>query len=150
VGIVVICDNKKYCIPLSSPKPKHEKMKNDKDFTRIIFYGELIGVLNFNSMIPVDDSVLKPLNLQPKQSDTPQERKYKKMCAKQLTWCQHNQDAIVKKANKLYLLVTENPDKFRNLTRRCCDFKKLESVLEKKIADSLICTVRTDYTTTDT
>ena len=28
VGIVVICASKQYCIPLSSPKAKHEKMKN--------------------------------------------------------------------------------------------------------------------------
>ena len=25
VGIIVVCDDKKYCVPLSSPKPKHEK-----------------------------------------------------------------------------------------------------------------------------
>jgi len=27
VGIIIILDDKKYCVPLSSPKPKHEKMK---------------------------------------------------------------------------------------------------------------------------
>ena len=36
VGIIIVCDNKKYCIPLSSPKPKHQKMKNDIDFMKII------------------------------------------------------------------------------------------------------------------
>lgn len=35
VGIVVIFNQKKYCIPLTSPKPKHQIMKNDKDFSRI-------------------------------------------------------------------------------------------------------------------
>lgn len=29
--------------------------------------------------------------------------------------------------------VTETPDKMRMVTKRCCDFKKLEAVLEKKL-----------------
>ena len=52
------------------------------------------------------------------------------MAAKQLDWCQRNQEAIVKKANKLYMLVqSEKASGF--LKRRCCDFKKLETVLQK-------------------
>ena len=35
VGIVVICRDQKYCIPLTSPKPKHDTMKNGKDFSKI-------------------------------------------------------------------------------------------------------------------
>ena len=59
VGIVVICNQKKYCIPLTSPKPKHQTMKNDRDFSRMFDKGnKLIGCLNFNNMLPVDDSVL--------------------------------------------------------------------------------------------
>ena len=58
------------------------------------------------------------------------------MTAKQLNWCQQNQDAIVIKANKLYGIITQTPEKSRNLTRRCCDFKKLEEVLEKRLAKS--------------
>ena len=34
VGIVVVCESKRYCIPLSSPKPKHEHMRTDKDFSK--------------------------------------------------------------------------------------------------------------------
>lgn len=34
VGTVVICNQKKYCVPLTSPKPKHQTMKNDRDFSR--------------------------------------------------------------------------------------------------------------------
>ena len=36
VGIVVICGEKQYCIPLSSPKEKHKNMKNGVDFHRIL------------------------------------------------------------------------------------------------------------------
>lgn len=55
VGIIIVCNNKKYCIPLSSPKQKHNKMKNDVDFTKIYDGDKLIGVLNFNNMIPIDE-----------------------------------------------------------------------------------------------
>ena len=136
VGIVVIMNDKKYCIPLSSPKSKHNQMKNDVDFTKIYDKDKLLGVLNFNNMIPVDESVLKPLDLRIKSNDSPQTAHYKKMTAKQLNWCQQNQDAIVVKANKLYGIITQTPEKSRNLTRRCCDFKKLEAVLEKRLAKS--------------
>lgn len=47
VGIVIICGIHKYCIPLSSPKEKHKKMKNSMDFSKIEINGRLLGVLNF-------------------------------------------------------------------------------------------------------
>lgn len=63
VGIVIICGTKKYCVPLSSPKPKHSSMKNDVDFMKIMDGETLIVVMNFNNMIPVDESCTIPLNL---------------------------------------------------------------------------------------
>lgn len=132
VGIVVICDNKKYCIPLSSPKPKHEKMKNEKDFSKIYNKNDkLIGVLNFNSMIPVNDVVINEIDLHIRPNDSQRDKYYKGLLNDQLDWCNDNQALIETKANKLYFLVTQMPDKMKNLTRRCCDFKKLEAVLEK-------------------
>ncbi len=130
VGIVIVCGTRKYCVPLSSPKPKHKSMKNDVDFTKIMDGEKLIGVLNFNNMIPVDESCTIPLNLRIVGKDDTVMRRYKKMAAKQLDWCQHNQEAIVKKANKLYAMVQgEKTSVF--LKRRCCDFRKLEAVLQK-------------------
>lgn len=132
VGIVVICDKKEYCIPLSSPKPKHENMKNDTDFSRIIDRnGKLIGVLNFNLMIPVEKSLIKEIDLNITKSDSSQLSNYKHLMKDQLKWCNENIDKIIKKANKLYQIVTANPEKSYNLIRRCCDFKKLEYILEK-------------------
>jgi protein AbiQ len=132
VGIITVCNGKKYCIPLSSPKPKHYKMNNDKDFSKIIVEDKLIGVLNFNCMIPVDDSVLTVLDLRTNPSDTLADKHYKIMCFKQLLWCRANQKTIENKANKLYSIVTETPEKHKNLVHRCCDFKKLEAILEKR------------------
>lgn len=130
VGVVVICGKEKYCIPLSSPKPKHRSMKNDVDFTKIMDGERLIGVLNFNNMIPVDESCILPLDLKVSLKDDAPTKSYKIMAAKQLSWCQRNQDAVIKKANKLYLLVqSEKAGSF--LKKRCCDFKKLEKVRQK-------------------
>ena len=39
VGVILICDEYKYCIPMSSPKPKHAAMKNDNvNWGRFFFY----------------------------------------------------------------------------------------------------------------
>ncbi len=134
VGVVVICGTEKYCIPLSSPKPKHISMKNDVDFTKIMDKERLIGVLNFNNMIPVDESCISPLDLKISLKDDARTKSYKIMAAKQLSWCQRNQDTIIKKANKLYRLVqSEKVSGF--LKKRCCDFKKLEKVLQKWTSD---------------
>lgn len=108
-------------------------MKNDVDFTKIYDNDKLLGVLNFNNMIPVDESVLIPLNLHIEKGDTPDVIHYKKLTEKQLNWCQQNQDAIISKANKLYKIVVFTPEKSRNLTRRCCNFRKLEEVLLKRL-----------------
>lgn len=60
VGLIVVLDNRLYCIPLSSPKEKHRSMKNGVDFHRILDSdGKLIGVLDFNNMIPVRQDVVK-------------------------------------------------------------------------------------------
>ena len=138
VGIVIINDNKQYCIPFSSPKPKHSKMKNNVDFTKMYDEnGKMVGVLNFNSMIPVDKKVIAPLSLKIQKYDNAETIHYKEMVKNQLTWCQKHQDSIVAKANKLYKMITETPEKNINLTRRCCDFKKLEQVLEKRLLQDL-------------
>ena len=132
VGIVVVCGTREYCVPLSSPKPKHKSMKNDVDFTKIMDGEKLIGVMNFNNMIPVTESCITPLNLRITGKDDATARNYKKMAAKQLDWCQRNQDTIIKKANKLYKMVqAEKASGF--LKKRCCDFRKLEVVMQKWI-----------------
>lgn len=138
VGIVVIMDGKKYCIPLTSPKPKHEKMKNDLDFSKMYdTHNKFIGALNFNNMIPVSEEFITQININPSKNDSPKNKIYKELLNNQLDWCNDNFENITKKANKLYKFVTQTPEKSRNLTRRCCDFKKLESVLEKRLSKSI-------------
>lgn len=85
-------------------------MKNDVDFMKILDGEKLIGVLNFNNMIPVDESCITLLNLRVGRNDDISTKNYKKMATKQLDWCQQNRDMIVKKANKLYTMLQS--DKF--------------------------------------
>ena len=63
VGVIVVCEDHLYCVPLDHPKEKHYRMKNDVDFTRIFDGEKIIGVLNFNNMIPVDKSVVRKMNI---------------------------------------------------------------------------------------
>ncbi len=130
VGIIVVCDEHKYCVPLDSAKEKHKAQKNDVDFTRIFDGSKLISVLNFNNMIPVDDRFITKIDLKLSSHDSLAQANYKKLCIKEIEWCRKNQDAIVKKANKLYYLL-QKPHCSIMLKKRCNDFKKLENVLEK-------------------
>ena len=59
VGIVVVCNNRKYLIQLSHPVEKHQRMKACADFDKITDkHGKLLGVLNYNLMVPVEEQQL--------------------------------------------------------------------------------------------
>ena len=108
-------------------------MKNDKDFSKILDKnGNLIGAMNFNSMIPVNEEVISKIDMRINKNDSPKDKAYKNLLNDQLDWCNKNKDTIINKANKLYTIVTQTPEKMRNLTNRCCDFKRLEDILIKR------------------
>ena len=130
VGVVVICNNRKYLIPLSHPVEKHKKMKPRADFDKIIDKrGKLIGVLNYNLMIPVKDTHIKRVDLIKQRTDTLSEKHYKDLCIDELNWCRRNQEVIVNKANVLYSLCTGFSD-YKG-KERCLDFKKMEAICDK-------------------
>ena len=52
IGVILIVDEMKYFAPLSSYKPKHDKMKNGLDFIKIGNY----AVININNMFPVPEA----------------------------------------------------------------------------------------------
>ncbi len=71
VGTVVVCNEHKYLIPLSHPVEKHKKMSPRADFDKIYDKkGKLLGVLNYNLMIPVEDRQLIKVNLKEDKRDT--------------------------------------------------------------------------------
>lgn len=129
VGIVIICGNHKYCIPLSSPKKKHKKMKNSMDFSKIEVNGKLLGVLNFNLMIPIEEEQLQLVDTTIFKRDRENIRHYKRLCVQELEWCRINSEVICNKANVLYKkYISNEPFSCRN---RCLNFPKLESECEK-------------------
>ena len=81
--------------------------------------------------LPVDSSVVTELNVRPNPNDSEAGKAYKILCAKELDWVQKHQDAIVRKANKLYHLIMSGKANY-GLKKRCLDFEKLESILAKR------------------
>lgn len=144
VGVVVMLNGRSYCIPLSSPKAKFEKMKSQLDLFKILDdrhknsngAPKLLGVLNINNMIPVDNAVIKEVDLRVSPKDDRETQRYKELMQMQIKFCRQNADVILSHARKVYDLVMLTPEKNRNLTRRCLNFAALESVLEKYLAKS--------------
>lgn len=131
LGIIFKIDNHSYYAPLSSPKIKHLKMKNQIDFIKI--NNGQWGVINLNNMIPVVDISTHKIdfsNLNYNNADA-----YKELLQNQLSWCNSNREFIINKAQKLYNIVT-NPKETtsKQLLNRCCNFAKLEKVLDKYIS----------------
>lgn len=122
IGILFEIDTCKYFAPLSSPKPKHRKMKNMVDFFKIKD-GEL-GAVNFNNMIPVTDKNYTLVDLN-KETLTIAELKYQKLLKEQLYWLNAHYRQVKNKSFRLYQLYNSGklPD---NMKSRCCNFKLLE------------------------
>lgn len=129
IGIVVICGFQKYCIPLSSPKEKHKKMRNTMDFSKIEVNGELIGVLNFNLMIPIKETQLQPVDLIVRKRDRRDIIFYKNLCKQELDWCCKNSEIICNKANTLYKWYITGEE--FNARNRCLNFPLLEKECRK-------------------
>lgn len=133
LGVVLIMESKKYCIPLTSPQKDKFKGKSKEDFIKISDpkrkdeHGApiTIGILNLNNMIPVSEQFIQKIDL---SASTDFNRN---LLINELKWCRDNLDIISNRANKLYNKVTLTPEKDRNLTQRCCNFKRLEQVLDK-------------------
>ena len=130
VGIVVICKERKYLIPLSHPVEKHKRMNPRADFDKIINKnGKLLGVLNYNLMIPVEEHQLLKVDLKADKDDSVGEKYYKQLCIDELNWCRKHADVIINKANCLYQLCTGESN-YKGKAR-CLDFKWLEAECEK-------------------
>ena len=102
LGVHVICNEYKYCVPLSKPKKKHEKMRDKIDLKKIVYHGELIGVLNFNLMIPVEDIFIQKIDSKIRKHDNADTRKKKELLIKELEWCNKYARDLTNTANVLY------------------------------------------------
>lgn len=128
IGIVVMDGTKKeYLIPLSSPKPKHQNMKNTLDFIKIA--NGKMGAININNMIPVDKSLYKEISIKDEQNP-----RYKKLLENQYQWLNktYNKEKILENAQKLFTKYKENtlPE---SIKKRCANFEKAEKILNRYI-----------------
>ena len=127
IGILFRIDKLMYFAPLSSPKPKHLKLKNKIDFLKID-KGKL-GAINFNNMLPVTKKNIIELDLN-KEPLTKSEEKYIKLLQEQLYWLNRNDERLYDRSKKLY-------DKYvdgtlnSNIASRCCNFKLLEEMCKE-------------------
>lgn len=122
IGLLFTIKDIEYFALLSSPKPKHLKIRNTIDFFKIK-KGEL-GAINFNNMIPVTEKNYKLIDLD-KVTITQEEKKYQKLLKEQLAWLNENYVQVKNKSFKLYDLYNKNRLS-ENIKNRCCNFKLLE------------------------
>ena len=99
-------------------------MKNSMDFSKIEIDGKLLGVLNYNLMIPIEEKQLQMVDTTIFKRDRNNIKVYKHLCQKELEWCHINSEVICNKANVLYRKYISSED-FAG-KKRCLDFPKLE------------------------
>ena len=127
IGIILKINEINYFAPLSSPKKKHERMKNSIDFIKINNGRD--GVINLNNMIPIPEEQYNEINI---KEEMQKDRKYGIILKYQIKWCNENKEQIINNAKRLYNLIT-NEKANLSLTKRCCDFKFLETKLNQFI-----------------
>lgn len=128
IGIVLAVEGIDYFVPMTSPKPKHLKMKNGKDF-RKIDQGRL-GAINFNNMIPAPKHVVQKIDI----SSEP-DPKYKRLLQNQYIAIRSDQQNIEKTARLLRQLILSEDKELtthdRAIKQRCCDLRLLESISQQ-------------------
>ena len=105
LGIILLVNNSKFCIPLSSnSEEKNKKLASMRDnITLRKIYdksGKLLAILNLNNMIPIRDEYISEIDLKIHTNDIPELRRWKKLCIKELNWCQSHQSEIERLANE--------------------------------------------------
>ncbi len=136
LGIVVLINGSKFCIPLSSnsgnKNMKFEVIRENITFRKIYDKeGKVLAGLNINNMIPVREEYLTEIDLRIYPHDSTKIKQWKKLCAKELDWCQSHQNEIEHLANELYrMYISKAPFKKRNL---CLNFPLLERECNKGV-----------------
>ncbi len=122
IGVLFMIDKCEYFAPLSSPRPKHSKLKNTLDLIKI--ENGTYGVVNFNNMIPVMDKnyVIFDLN---KKTENRAENFRLELLRNQLRWLTANKKDVNTKSKLLYNLYKSNKLP-KNVKDRCCNFPLLE------------------------
>ena len=150
LGIVIMLNHRKYCIPITSADKK-DKFTNNKvhgidcikilDESRKDEHGAplVIAALNINNMIPVHESLLQKIDISTDKGCPKSEIGRRIVMQKELKWCRANFELIQRRTRKVYDLVLEGSSKNRRLLGRCNNFRVLEQVLDKLLSSKGVC-----------
>ena len=126
IGIVVVCNGQKYCVPLTSVKEKFMKMKGAIDFGLIKINNEIVAGIEYSRMIPVEEHFLRPLDTIEHAHDTDKLKTVKKLRRAEIERCATHNEEITNKVNVLYNTYTSNV--FFKHRKNCLDFPQLERI----------------------
>lgn len=118
VGVVYTYNNFNYFAPLSSPKPKHMRLKNTAIDIFKIDNGRL-GVINLNNMIPTPKEVLT------EAIPNVKEPKYKSLLIDQIDYINHNKQYLYSKVVQFQTIYRKGHLQ-ENILNRCYNFTLLE------------------------
>lgn len=126
IGVIVVCNGQKYCVPLTSAKEKFKKMKGTIDFGLITIDDEIIAGIEYSRMIPVEDHFLRPLELADHPHDTEKQKEAKRLRRIETEWCNTHAEEITNKVNVLYN--TYLAGTYFKHRKNCLNFPELENV----------------------
>lgn len=121
IGVVLQVRGNDYFAPLSSFKPKHQRMKEGLDFIKVRHY----AVINLNNMFPVPSGACSYVDF-----SIVKDARYRALLLAEYRFVKSIQDKIRKNAAALYKHKLANGNA-TPLARRCNDFLTLESVCTK-------------------
>lgn len=114
IGVLILIHTISFFAPLTSPKQKHRKMKNQIDFLKID--DGRLGAVNLNNMIPVQKGLYHRVHF-----ETDAVSDYTALLQRQLHWCRLHEKDIQEHASLLFQAVTLKQAP-ANIMARCCDF----------------------------
>ena len=121
IAIILQVNGLDYFAPLSSFKPKHNKMSEMMDFIKVKNY----AVINLNNMFPVPKSECTFVDIQ-KETDL----QYKSLLRAEYRYIKSIQDKIKKNATTIYNHKISNGNS-TGLAKRCNDFLLLEKLCKE-------------------
>lgn len=140
IGILINKSNRKYMIPLSLAKEKHNTWKKVNKECYLVYEtakrssmgqgdiwvaaGEddvkhILSVMDIKKMIPIVDGVYSRVNINSDDTDSDDVKKYKDLLNKEYSFCLKVIDEVIIKANKLY----DKQMTTGKVVRFCYDFK---------------------------
>ena len=127
IGVLFKIGDIEYFAPLTSPKPKHLKMRNTIDFLRI--NNGVWGAINFNNMIPVTKNNYEVINLNNKTSNK-KDLQYQELLKNQYVWLNKHKNKIKSLALNLHKKYINHKLPV-NIENRCCNYPLLEEACFK-------------------